>query len=331
MAGSLFNIRPIGNFGAAQPEILFIVNPNAGRRDALRLLRKLEQYRSLVDVRITERPGHCAEIIYSELNNYKVFVAAGGDGTVNEVASALVNSNKKLAIYPSGSGNGFAREFGFDKNLRRLMKAIEQDQVLKADLIELNGNPTFHLSGIGFDSAVAHQFVKRKRRGFLNYFISAVITLVTFRPIEATITCEHETVTGRFFMINITNNRQFGYNAVIVPTANPTDGKFDLVLVPPFPVYLFPVFSFKLLTGILNPEKDFRVISCEKEVVITSTETKIHLDGDPHYFTSPLKIKIKPAALNVIDTGRAKFMEPKKNEEPSSSSIPKQLLQLFLF
>jgi YegS/Rv2252/BmrU family lipid kinase len=330
MAGSLFNIKPVNEHAAAQPEILFIINPNAGRRDAIKLLRKLEHYRSLVDIRITERPGHCAEIVLSEFNNYKVFVAAGGDGTVNEVASTLVGTNKKLAIYPSGSGNGFAREFGFDKNLGRLVNAIQHGQVLKADLIDINGNPTFHLSGVGFDSAVAHQFVHHKRRGFWNYFISAIEALLSFRPIEATITCENETIAGRFFMINITNNRQFGYNAVIVPTANPTDGKFDLVLVPPFPLYLFPVFAFKLLAGILEPEKDFRVISCEKEATLVTTETKIHIDGEPRIFQSPLKIKLRPGVLNVIDTGRTKFKENTLDEASNKKSFPQQLHYIFM-
>lgn len=258
-----------------------------------------------------------------------MFVAAGGDGTVNEVASALAGSDKKLAVYPSGSANGFAREFGFDTNIKRLIKAIEQDQVLKTDIIQLNGYPTFHLSGVGFDSAVAHRFITRKNRGFWNYFITALETIRSFQPIEATITSEHETVTGHFFMINIANNRQFGYNAVVVPTANPTDGSFDLVLVPPFSKWHFPVFSFKLLTGILNPSKDIRIIHCTKEAILTTKETKIHVDGEPHIFHSPLKITISPGMLNVIDTGRTKFLGNTPDVTSAKKSLPRQLQDIF--
>ena len=317
----MLNRKPIITPGAIQALILFIINPNAGRRNTRNLMRKLEPYRSLIDVRFSDHPGHGAEIIQSEFHHYKVFVAAGGDGTVNEVASILAGSDKRLAIYPSGSGNGFAREFGFDRNIRRLLKAIKRDQVLKADIIQLNGYPSIHLSGVGFDSAVAHHFTGRKRRGFWNYFISALQTIRSFKPIEATITYENETITGRFFMISIANNRQFGYNAVIVPTANPTDGNFDLVMVPPFPLWLFPVFSFKLFAGILNPKKDIRIISGLKEVILTTRETKIHVDGDPHIFHSPLKIKLSPGVLNVIDTRKTKFMRNKPDSTISKKSF----------
>lgn len=318
------NIQPNTKYMIPQVEALFLVNPNAGKRNARRVLRKLEPYRSIIDVRVIAQSGHSTDIIGAEFDNYQVFVVAGGDGTVNKVASTLAGTDKRLAVYPSGSGNGFAREFGFDTNIRRLIKAIKQDRVLKADLIQLNDCQMFHLSGIGFDSAVAHHFSIRRRRGFWNYFISALKTIWSFKPIDATIQLENETITGSFFMINIANNRQFGYNAVIVPSANPTDGCFDLVLVPPFPRWMFPIFSFKLLTGILNTKKDIRIISCTKEVEIHTSETKIHVDGEPYVFKSPLKIALTPGSLNVVDTGRTRF-KSKADTPLSKKPVPMKL------
>ncbi len=326
---SINHIQPSTSHMIPQAEILFLVNPNAGKRNARKLLRKLEPYRPILDVQVIAKGGHSTEIIQSEFDNYQVFAVAGGDGTVNKVASALAGTDKKLAIFPSGSGNGFAREFGFDKNIRRLIKAIKQDNVLKADLIQLNECHMFHLSGIGFDSAVAHHFSQQKRRGFWSYFISAARTIWSFKPIEATIQLKNETITGSFFMINIANNRQFGYNAVIVPSANPTDGCFDLVLVPPFPRWMFPIFAFKLLTGILNPKKDIRVISGAKDVEIHTSETKIHIDGEPSIFRSPLKISIQPGVLSVIDTGKTKFKRKKPAVVHGRKYHPKQV-QYFL-
>ncbi len=317
-------INPTRKHMAAPAEILFLINPNAGKRNARKLLRKLEPYRSILDVRVIAKSKHSPGIIQSEFENYQVFVVAGGDGTVNKVASTLAGSDKTLAVFPSGSGNGFAREFGFDKNIRRLIKSIKQGKVLKADLIQLNECYMFHLSGIGFDSAVAHQFSKQKRRGFWNYFISAVKTIWSFKPIDATIQLKNETITGSFFMINIANNRQFGYNVVILPSANPTDGYFDLVLVPPFPRWMFPIFAFKLLTGILNPKKDIQIISCKEEVEIHTPETKIHVDGEPYIFKSPLKISLTPGLLNVVDTGRTKF-KSKVGTLLKMRSVPIQL------
>ena len=295
---------------AQKPDILFIVNPNAGKRNIRKLLRKLKKWQSKIDVQISRSPGHCTKIIHSELNNYTTFVAAGGDGTVNEVASALYGSNKKMAVYPVGSGNGFAREFGFNKNIDSLIKHIEQGKSLPTDVLFLNGHLSIHLSGVGYDSAVAHYFDQRKGRGFWNYVVSTICVILNYKPIEVTIQYDNKTITGSFFMINIANNRQFGFNACIAPNANPTDGSFELVLVSPLSFWSFPLFSFKLFMGNLKPSKKMKIISCKKEVMLTSSETKFHIDGEPATFNSPVIIKIEPAKLLVVDTGKTKFKQP---------------------
>ncbi len=288
------------------PGILFIINPNAGGRKTKRLLNKLEEFKSKIDVRFTEYPKHAKKIVKSEFDNYETFVAVGGDGTVNEIASGLIGSKKKLAIYPGGSGNGFAREFGFGKSVKRLINSIEKGKTLQADVIRLNGKPCFHFAGVGYDSAVAYDFSKRKGRKFWNYVVSTLNVILKYKPVKATVKINHEEIQGSFFMINMANNRQFGYHAIIAPKANPTDGKIDLVLVLPFPIYMFPIFSLKLFTGWLKPSKRIRYISTSS-VMIETNEKLFHIDGEPKKIKSPVKIEIDGSKLNVADTGRVRF------------------------
>ncbi len=287
--------------------ILFIVNPNAGKRKIHKHLQKFKAYHAQFEVRATEYPQHCQQIIREEMDNYDVFVAVGGDGTVNEAATALAQTTKKLAVYPAGSGNGFAREYGFSKNIDQLLKAIETGKTIATDIIRLNGKASIHVSGVGYDGAVAHDFAKLKGRGFWNYFYSTMRVIVNFHPIEATIELENQTIEGQFFLIDLANSAQYGYGAKMAPPANPTDGHVDLVLVRPLSLIEFPVFALKLFLGILKPNKKLKYIACQSPLTIRTTETRFHIDGEAVLLASPVKVEIQQGALNVIDTGKSKF------------------------
>ncbi|MGD9931660.1 MAG: diacylglycerol kinase family protein [Mangrovibacterium sp.] len=289
------------------PRILFILNPQAGKRNTRRFLRQLKPYQTVVDIRFSEFPGHATRIVREEMDSYDIFVAAGGDGTVNEVASELAGTNKKLAVYPSGSGNGFAHEFGFGKSIDRLMAAIRRGQIIQTDVIRINNRPCVHIAGTGFDSAVTTEFETLKRHGFLNYAISILNVALNYRPIEATIQLENETISGKFFMINTANTGQFGYNIRIAPTANPADGRFDLVLVSAFPRWYFPFFTLQLLAGKLQTSPYVRYISCDTEITLSTPFTSFQIEGEPVQIDSPVKIRMEPGRLNVIDTSQTRF------------------------
>ena len=102
-------------------KVVVIINPISGagrRRDVARVRAEqaaalAEQRRLSAEVFVTERPGHARELAQAGLRRgVTTFVAWGGDGTVNEIGSALVGADATLAIVPSGSGNGLARELG---------------------------------------------------------------------------------------------------------------------------------------------------------------------------------------------------------------------------
>ena len=285
-----------------KPKILFIVNPNAGKRNTRQLLRNLKSRHPQVTIKKSEYPGHSREIAASELINYDVFVAVGGDGTINEIASALVGTGKRLAVFPAGSGNGFAHELGFKKDVANLFQAIEKAETVKIDVLRLNGQACFNMAGVGFDSAVAHRFAKGQQRGFWSYVRSTIRTIRKFRPFEVSIQVDGQKIENRYFMISIANTRQFGSNAFISPQSNPTDGQFELVMVLPLPFWQLPAFVVRLFTKTLKPSKSIQFIPCKNEVILTTSKKKFHIDGEPLKLKSPVKIQIEYGALNVIDS-----------------------------
>ncbi|MGQ7870606.1 diacylglycerol/lipid kinase family protein [Sunxiuqinia sp. sy24] len=290
-----------------KPNILFIVNPNAGKRKTRKLLQKFGTRQENITVRQTTYPKHSVQIIREEFDHYDVFVAVGGDGTVNEMATALLGSDKKLAVYPAGSGNGFAREFGFNKNLYQLLAAIQNGKTISTDAMLVNGQISMHVSGVGYDGEVAHDFDKLPGRGFWNYLISTLRVIWRYEPIEATIRLENKTISGHFFMINLANTAQFGYGARIAPQASPADGRLELVLVRPMPLWQFPFFSLRLFLGKLRNSSQVGFISTPGPITISTSARKFHRDGEPVRIESPVNIEISKHKIKVIDTGKVKF------------------------
>ena len=250
------------------------------------------------------------KIISQNSDEYDIFIAAGGDGTVHSVAAQLVNTDKVFGVLPLGSGNGFAREFGFNININSLMSNIQKAEVMPIDVIELNGQLCLNVAGIGLDSFIAHSFNDSKLRGFFSYTWLTLKTFIQLKPFFVTIWCENEKIiSDNLFVVTIANTRQFGNNAFIAPDAKPNDGIINIVLIKPFPKIFGLVFAIRLFTKRINKSKYVKQIKTNKEIVIETCETRMHIDGEPIKTEGKIIIKIKKEALNVLKTSRNKFIK----------------------
>ncbi len=242
------------------------------------------------------------------IDKYKAFIIVGGDGSVNETAKYLHNKTDKiLGVFPAGSGNGFARELGFKKSIHSLIQDINKGETLDIDVLSVNGINCINAAGLGFDSFVAHDFQKRNSRGLKTYVISVIKSLFVFKAFRATLLIDKEKIEGQFQMITIANTRQFGNNTIIAPLAKPNDGIFDLVLVKPFPFYIYPVFVIRLFSGLLKESKYVRYIKVETSVEIESNFKKFHIDGEPKTFTNKLSVKMLKEKVRILKTEHFRY------------------------
>jgi len=250
------------------------------------------------------------KIISQNSEEHDIFIAAGGDGTVHSVASQLVNTDKIFGVLPLGSGNGFAKEFGFNINVNSLMTDAQKAEIMPIDIIELNGHLCLNVAGIGLDSIVAHSFNDLKLRGIFPYMWLTLKTFVQLKPFPVTIWCgDEKIVSENLFAVTIANTRQFGNNAFIAPDAKPNDGIIDLVLIKPFPKILASLFIFRLFTKRITKSKYVKQIKTDKEIVIETHETRMHVDGEPIKTGGRIVVNIKREALNVLKTSRNKFVK----------------------
>ena len=293
------------------PEIkrsLFILNPFAGVLPAKFIISKELQRRKhdlsyFKSLSIDESGYH----IKQSFDKYDIFVAAGGDGTVRSVASELVGTEKILGVLPMGSGNGFAKEFGFRTNIPSLLRDLKKQDSLKVDVIQINDHLCLNVAGVGLDGFVAHSFDKLKTRGFWSYVWVTLVNFLKLKPVHVTLKlADGESISEDLFVFSIANTRQFGNNAFIAPNARPNDGIIDIVLIRPFPKIMAPAFIYRLFRGTLNKSKYVRYIKTDKPFTLSTAETRFHIDGEPVFIPGEISVKVRKNYLKVLKTKHLK-------------------------
>ena len=282
-------------------DILIIINPNSGNKRTRTIEKKIKSSGYNIPYVITENPDELGKIFEQNIEKYKAFIVAGGDGTVNEALKYLYRRNDKLfGVLPEGSGNGFSRELGFKRSLKSLIEDIKKGESIYVDILTINENICVNMAGLGFDGFVAQIFEKSNNRGLKNYIYAILKSIFLFKPFYATLTIDNKTIQGKFLMITVANTRQFGNNALIAPQASPDDGVFDLVLVRPFPFYLYPVFIVKLFLGTLKDSKYLTYLKLKDRVEIRSDFKIYHVDGEPRSCSDSLSVKMIENKARVI-------------------------------
>ena len=138
-------------------KILFIINPVSGklRRDKAQWQRPVENNFPQADITFTQRPAHATELAAQAVkDHYEIFVV-GGDGTINEVARALVGTQTALGIIPKGSGNGLARELGIALHYEEALAAMQKATPQACDVGKANDEYFFNLAGVGIEAEIA--------------------------------------------------------------------------------------------------------------------------------------------------------------------------------
>ena len=295
---------------ASVPSIAVIINPISGTGGRPGIARgRVERARAAIerrglhgDVLVTEHHGHARELTRAAVaRGVSALVAWGGDGTVNEVASELAFRPETLAIIPSGSGNGLARELKipFDPDRAFEIALGGRDQIIDAG--ELDGHLFFNIAGIGLDARVAHRFAADGllRRGFMRYLEITASELLSYQPDDHTIVADGESIRIRTLLVAIANARQYGNGALIAPQARLDDGKLDVVMVghrsPLMALLQAPwVFAGQIgrLPGVL--------MRTAADVEVTSAHPVIyHIDGEPFVGSASIKAHVRPHALRI--------------------------------
>ena len=285
--------------------IMAIINPVSGTGSKERIPRLIDtvidQDRNDVSIIMTEYPGHARELASQAVEDgFDIVVAIGGDGTVNEVGSALVGTETALAIVPSGSGNGLARHLRIPMNASRALQLLNNGVVGQFDYCRINGKPFFCTCGMGFDATVSYKFSNEGTRGFITYVKTALAEYLKYKPKRYTITIDGQQMQERAFVIACCNAAQYGNNAYIAPRATMQDGLIDVTVMHPFNIVESPLIGARLFLRQLNHDHHVSIYRGKHVVIERKQDDIIHIDGDPMMMPARVVIENVSHGIHIL-------------------------------
>jgi diacylglycerol kinase (ATP) len=281
--------------------VLILANPVAGRGPRGRLVDKLaeELRRRKLQPEICREREKLTELVQAGGTTLRCVVAAGGDGTLNEVINRA--PGVPLSVLPLGNENLVAREFGLVASPAVLAQAIELNATRRLDLARVAGRYFCLMAGAGIDADVVHRVhsARRSHIGKRDYAFSTLASLgsYSFETIDVQIVDNGERLRGAAaFLFNLP---RYGLGLPIAPRAKPDDGQLDLwVFERPGSWNLARYLCAILLRRHKRlPDVHHRLV---KQVRMTSEKpVPLQTDGDPAGFL-PADIEVVPGALQLV-------------------------------
>jgi diacylglycerol kinase (ATP) len=285
-------------------QVCLIVNPISGTESKKNIpefvASAFDQKEIDLEIRITGYAGHATEIAKEAVEKkYKSIIAAGGDGTVNEIARTLVDTETVLGILPLGSGNGLARDLGIPIDNEKAMDIILQENVRKIDYGVVNDHIFFCTCGFGFDAFVSDKFSYESRRGPLGYVRNVIESVVDFKAEEYIITYDGGELKEKAFILTCANASQYGNEAHIAPGASLDDGKMNVSILKPLNALEIPQTTIQLFTKNIDKNSKMTTLMTEKLHVKREKSGVIHVDGDPVETGKEIDVHIVHSGLRV--------------------------------
>ncbi len=303
------------------PRTFIVANPTSGRGKGTRMIPIIKRLMNLnqldFSLEITERPWHAVELTRQAVSQgYDYVVAAGGDGTINEVLNGLLQAqeagmgNPALGVLSVGRGNDFAYSMGIPLSLEESIHALAVGKTHPVDVGRLKGGlfPQGRIFGngvgIGFDAVVGFESVKlAPLSGFVSYLIAALKTIMLYyHAPKIRIELDDETITQPSLMVSIMNGRRMGGGFYMTPESLSNDGYFDLCIAGD--VNRFEIFKI-MLRFMRGNQKGHPAIQFRRSRHVTVTALNgslpAHADGEMMALDANcLEMEVLPHTIDLV-------------------------------
>ena len=289
----------------AKKKVCVIINPVSGTGGKQSIPEKVvsafDPLKYDVIFRLTGYAGHATEITKQAVKDkFKYVIAAGGDGTVNEIAKALVGTTCVLGIIPLGSGNGLARDLNISMTIDKAIETISKGVERNIDYGMANEHIFFCTCGVGFDAFVSEKFADEKMRGPIGYVKNILESVIDFKSEEYELTYDGETIKERAFVLTCANASQYGNEVYIAPGADMEDGKMNISLIKPINALEMPQTTIQLFTKNLHKNNKVINILTSDLLIKRGRSGVMHVDGESIEAGKEIKVKIIPKGLHVL-------------------------------
>lgn len=290
---------------------IILVNPYAGRRNNAKkaiIIQKLLKKSSINSVIITSKyPGHLKNIVEKMTKDTKCrFYCIGGDGTINEVATGLINTNSEMVIIPYGTGNDFFKVISRHRSLRKIIEFSLKNSTTSSDIIKFNKNKfSINILSIGFDAMVGGNIDKFRwiplLSGKAKYNLSILYTLFFNRNFKLKVRCDDKIFKGKYTLIAISNGKYYGGGVCPSRDANISDGLLDICIVSETNIFTKLLLLPKYKKGKHENLKQVTMIKAKEINIVSTKNFPINVDGEVSY-TNKLKAGIQKNSVNVVKT-----------------------------
>ena len=289
-----------------------ILNPFAGKGKAFKSVSEVEElfdkFGLDYEVILTDSPKQAIEFAQQAIQNgLKKIIAAGGDGTINEVVNGIIRSGKQnkiiFGIIALGGGNDFVKNFHYPKLLQDQIKKFIKPKIKKIDVGKIEEFYFINTFGVGFDAQVARSYANNLiLNGSAGYYKAVMKELLRLKPYQIRIKLDGEVFTGKKLLISVANGRWCGGKFQLTPKAEIDDGLFDVCIID----YLNRFRIMQLLPkaqdgGHVGHPK---VHICRTKSIFISSEIAlpVYFDGELPILknSKQLRIDLLPAQINLI-------------------------------
>jgi diacylglycerol kinase (ATP) len=279
----------------------FIVNARSGAADhALPLVRAFAT-RHGAELMLTEHPGHGTELAAQAIaDGCERIVAVGGDGTMNEVASALVGTSATLGLVPCGSGDGLGRHLRIHGPVEHALRVLDEGEPRLIDSGTADGHPFFTAAGMGFEAEIGQRFNQLRKRGFLRYLTTSFAAWRRYESQHYKIIHAGGEVQVHAFTLAVANSDQYGNDVRIAPRARVDDGRLNLTAIPPMTILNGMPLAWRLFGGTIDSAAGVVALNGTRFTVEREHPGLLHTDGELHDAGRSVAFIVKPASLRII-------------------------------
>jgi diacylglycerol kinase (ATP) len=280
-------------------ETLVILNPAARSARARNAWKKVGEFPKSATIHTTSAPGDARAIAtWAVEKGFSTVVAAGGDGTINEVVNGIAGSQVKLGILPVGTMNVFAAELGLPMSAREAWKVIQAGHAREIDLALANRQYFVQLAGVGLDAQVVKETSWQAKRnlGPLSYVISAAQIMARKPPILR-IQANGEEILGSFVLIG--NGRFYGGPLPFFRDARFDDGLLDVLIFKNQSHLDIARYLAHILVGQQGRLGDVTYLQTKKLHVSSEADVPVEVDGELAA-ELPITFRIASKKLRVL-------------------------------
>ncbi len=283
-----------------------VLNPHAGNAEdmsGVQAAHKLWQsYGWQVELVTTTYAGHAVELARTAAEaGYDLVVAAGGDGTVNEVVNGIARTNTALAVLPIGTGNVWGRELRLPLHPGDAAAYLATGNLVTLDLGMAGQRYFLLMAGVGFDAAVTRMVRPEAKRklGLFAYIVQALRVARDMRGTRVLLTLDGREARAHVLMIVIGNSRLYGGYLQITHQASLTDGLLDVAVIKGQDARSAPFHLLSIVLRRYNHNPDMEYYRAREVHISSTAPLEVQVDGDPIGVT-PMSFRVEPSALLAL-------------------------------